>query len=389
MPTPKKKPSRAKKNMAKNTGKNSTVKKRTARRTAKTQHKSILSLKNIPTLGLTALFCLGIMLGAFMLNRAYTLHIENIELAEAEQWAAERAQQALIHQNRLASERLRLKIQQERKQEKLNQQKAQHLKEQQQKVALQPSKKTLFSNYVPAPNSHIMAIVIDDIGYKRQEGERTLSLPGKLTVAVLPFTPYAKTLAQQAPAQNKEVMLHAPMEPKKLSYWGEGLTSAMTRTQLQHDFIAMINDIPNLMGVNNHMGSGLTENTQIMEWLMAELPARGLYFIDSRTSAKSAAYNAAQKLGIPAYKRDIFLDNNRNINDINTQFDQLIETTLNKGMALGIGHPYPETLAVLEQRMPELKKLGIELVTVSELLNARSHRTELAWEAKLKTHKIN
>ncbi len=234
------------------------------------------------------------------------------------------------------------------------------------------------SIYTPAAGSKIVAIVIDDIGYQHGEGERTLRLPGKLTVAVIPFTPYAKSLASEAQQKNKEVMLHAPMEPKNLNRWGEGLNNAMTETQLRSTFVAMINSIPNLVGINNHMGSGLTENSQIMNWLMSELPARQLYFVDSRTSPNSQAFNAAQQQGVPSYSRDVFLDHSRNPKDISRQLDILINTAKKQGMALGIGHPYPETLSVLEKRLPEFKAAGIEFVTVSELLNAQRNRLQLA-----------
>ncbi len=375
----------------------------------------------LPALGIAAVFCAGIMLGAFLISRTYTLHLEAVELREARQWAAERAKQATLREAKLAQERALARAQVHAPLQKplsanitqpaTQQRQAQHSSQSQlaqsqplkpqtpkhqisklqtpQPQTPKPQHRTAqrnkpstfntaqFSSYTPAQSSNIMAIVIDDIGYQRREGQRTLNLPGKLTIAVLPFTPFAQTLAKQAPKLGKEVMLHAPMEPKALQHWGEGLKAVMTETELRNDFIAMINDIPNLIGVNNHMGSGLTENAQVMDWLMAELPKRGLYFIDSRTSAKSAAYTAAQKLGIPSYKRDIFLDNNRDKKAINQQLNRLIRATQKTGMALGIGHPYPETLDVLEHRLPELKALGIELVTVSELLNASSRRAAL------------
>ncbi|WP_053980227.1 divergent polysaccharide deacetylase family protein [Marinagarivorans algicola] len=411
---------------------NTRSKKRTSPRGRRAQ-KAPAKKQYLPALGIAALFCAGIALGAFLISRTYTLHLEAIELREARQWAAERAKQATLREAQQVQARALARTQSPQKAvssgskqtpqaaagaarptrttSPTHTEQAPKLAQQtqftrppnitppateqretpavtQDDIVRQPPKKqqrkqpvfstAQFSSYTPAQSSNIMAIVIDDIGYQRREGLRTLHLPGKLTIAVLPFTPFAQTLAKRAPKLGKEVMLHAPMEPKALQHWGEGLTAVMTETELRNDFVAMINDIPNLIGVNNHMGSGLTENAQVMDWLMAELPQRGLYFIDSRTSAKSAAYTAAKKRGIPTYQRDIFLDNNRDKKAINQQLNRLIRATQKTGMALGIGHPYPETLDVLEQRLPELKALGIELVTVSELLNARSRREAFA-----------
>ena len=351
------------------------------KRRKKRPSRKVINRKNLPILGVTLLFCTGIMAGAFSLDHVYQRHMETSRLAKAERIAADRAQ-AIVAQNIKRAEEKR----QQAMQKPIYSQPATHKVTSAPKATKAPQKninKVVFSSYTPAPGSQIIAIVIDDIGYQRQEGERTLAIPGKLTVAVLPFTPFAKTLAKQAFLEGKEVMLHAPMEPKKLSYWGEGLKASMPEKALRESFNSMINDIPNLVGINNHMGSGLTENAEIMAWLMEELPERGFYFIDSRTTAASAAYSAAQKLGIPTYERDVFLDHSRNPKDISRQLDKLIQTAQKNGMALGIGHPYPETLKVLEKRLPQLRAQGIELVTVSELLNARAKRIRLAQELNI------
>lgn len=392
--------------------------------------KGVASRPNIHIIGIAAIFSCGIMLGAFALNRVYFMYEEAANLAFLERLAAEQARAAHKKQQRLKAQAL---ANQEKARKRLTQQRAEAQKQKALKKAAAALEQALslprtqansalsapalptpaqaaldplvrhiahkshsslqhrtashvtphfnkgkLSQYTPKSGSNIMAIVIDDVGYQRLPGERTLALPGKITLAVLPFTPFAQKLAAQAPSFNKEVMLHAPMEPKKLSYWGDGLKTAMPEQELRREFVAMINNIPNLVGVNNHMGSSLTENPEAMAWLMQELPSRGLYFIDSRTTAGSKAYNAAKKMGIPSYVRDVFLDHSRDTKDINKQFDQLIRTAQKRGMALGIGHPYPETLAVLEKRLPQLQAIGVELVTVSELLNARANRKELA-----------
>ena len=369
---------------------------------AKVRKKGVLAPKNMPILAITVLFCAGIMAGAWLLNSAYNSHLETQALYHAEQLAAKQAQAQLKKTTQKTPAATKtppvVTVPPKTAPPKI----APTAITASPKVALPPSAatrpipssvlaepvhKVVFSPYTPAVGQPIMAIVIDDVGYKRQEGERVLALPGKLTVAVLPFTPQAHALASKAPFVGKEVMLHAPMQPKLLRHWGEGLSAAMPEQALRASFIAMINDIPNLMGINNHMGSELTENQQVMDWLMAELPARGLYFVDSRTSADSVAFKAAQQKGVPTYKRDIFLDHSRKIKDIHEQFDRLVHVAKHNGMALGIGHPYPETLQVLEERMPQLHALGIELVTVSELLNARASRLKLASAANTKAKK--
>ena len=366
------------------------------KRATKTRAKSrarpkrkVLRRKNLPVLTLAGLFCVGILVGAYLIDNAYQMRQEHIALQEAERRAASEAlaaEHARIEAQRRAAIVAKSKHQTIKpvkpntvfETELATQAQAQDAKPPTKAKTKVTKAQAYHSQYTPDSSSTIVAIVIDDIGYKRFEGERTLALPGKLTVAVLPFTPYAQSLALQAPKHGKEVMLHAPMEPKRLSRWGEGLTSQMNEHELRASLVAMIDDIPNLAGVNNHMGSGLTENLEAMQWLMEELPPRGLYFIDSRTTAASQALASAKKRGIPTYERDIFLDHSRDTKTIARQFDKLIATAQKHGQALGIGHPYPETLEVLESRLPALKKAGVELVTVSELLNAVKARRTLA-----------
>lgn len=363
-------------------------KKRATRTQAKSKarpKRKVLRRRNLPILTLAGLFCAGIFVGAYLIDNAYQMRQEHMALQEAERRAASEALAAeharIEAQRRAAITAKEVVTPAEARQVhevELTAQPAQSRAATPTPHAASPRAQAFHSKYTPDSSSTIVAIVIDDIGYKRFEGERTLALPGKLTVAVLPFTPFAQSLALKAPKHGKEVMLHAPMEPKRLSRWGQGLTSDMNEHELRSSLVAMIDDIPNLAGINNHMGSGLTENLEAMQWLMEELPPRGLYFIDSRTTASSQALASAKRRGIPSYERDIFLDHSRDAKTISQQFDKLIATAQKHGQALGIGHPYPETLKVLESRLPELQKAGVELVTVSELLNAVKARRTLA-----------
>lgn len=214
-----------------------------------------------------------------------------------------------------------------------------------------------------------LAIIIDDLGYNLSMGRRTLDLPGAITVAVLPFTPHGRELAAYAHRRGKEIMLHAPMSNHHQYPLGRGgLRSGMDK----HEFLAVLRhnlaDIPYVQGVNNHMGSQLTEQAEPMGWLMAELKHRQLYFVDSRTSAQTQALNQAQAIGLPSLKRDVFLDDKRDQQLIHQQLLRALEKAQQQGLAVAIGHPYPETLRVLEQLPALLDSYQVELVAVSALM---------------------
>jgi polysaccharide deacetylase 2 family uncharacterized protein YibQ len=212
-----------------------------------------------------------------------------------------------------------------------------------------------------------IAIVIDDIGNHRNDLKAAL-LPGNVSFAVLPYTPYARAFALRAHHQQKQVLLHMPMEAIENDRPGPGVVTAdMSNAQIKLQLVNALNSIPYVTGVNNHMGSKLTQLPMPMQAVMETLAARKLFFIDSRTSEFSVAEQIAGQFGVKTSRRHVFLDNEVDQSYLQQQFDQLLRLAKRDGQAIGIGHPYPETLSFLKQRLPELKKQGIELVFVSEL----------------------
>ncbi len=221
-----------------------------------------------------------------------------------------------------------------------------------------------------AENGPIIAIIIDDIGNESLTGEEALELPGPVTLSFLPHTPHAKRLAERAYGLDKEIMLHLPMESHAGNNLGPGaLTLHMTEEDFQHSLKEDLDAIPHVAGLNNHMGSLLTRHPGAMGWLMKGVREYGdLFFVDSRTTLQTVAEQVAQEEQVPAARRDVFLDNNRDPEAIGRQFRQLIRLARSRGYAIGIGHPYPETIAVLKQELPQLDSQGIRLVRTSELI---------------------
>lgn len=214
-----------------------------------------------------------------------------------------------------------------------------------------------------------ITIVIDDLGESLSEGRRVINLPGPIVAAILPHTPHATRLADEAHDQRKEVILHLPMEALGDNEAGPGrLDIAMPALELRLTLDDDLRSVPHAIGVSNHMGSRLTQDRPAMETLMQALRARGLFFIDSRTTPDSVAAPAAGAQGVPLLVRQVFLDNDRHPAAIEVQFEELLRQAQRQGQALAIGHPYPETLAVLERRLPHLAERQIQLISLSAML---------------------
>ena len=226
-----------------------------------------------------------------------------------------------------------------------------------------------------------IAIIIDDLGNSLRLGHQAVDLPGALTYSVLPQLPYSRAVAELAHAGGKEVMLHLPMQTHDGHTLGPGgLHAAMSRDEFARAVRSSLAAVPHATGVNNHMGSLLTRDPGAMRWLMQDLRCfHALYFVDSRTDVRTVARESAREAGLAHAQRDVFLDNQQDPDYVRRQFARLIATARREGTAIGIGHPYPATLAVLAEELPRLADQGIQLVPVSKLVE--TERNPNLWHA--------
>ncbi|MCB1761380.1 MAG: divergent polysaccharide deacetylase family protein [Gammaproteobacteria bacterium] len=234
------------------------------------------------------------------------------------------------------------------------------------------------SGDTPSP---AIAIIIDDMGNHLAEGRAALALPGGVTYAFLPHSSHGVTLAEAAHRAGKEVMLHLPMDAYHGNALGPGaLTLHMTEARFKQTLHDDLASIPHVAGVNNHMGSLLTRHPGAMDWVMQSLqryPA--LFFIDSRTTHKTVAQEVAQEHGVATTRRDVFLDNEPNPRAITKQFRLLLRKAREQGFAVGIGHPYPQTIAVLQRHLSQLADQGVRLIKASHLIEQQLRRSQ--WPA--------
>ena len=217
-----------------------------------------------------------------------------------------------------------------------------------------------------------MSIIIDDLGQSSERDSRTLALPGPVTMAIMPDTPHATDFARQAHKAGKTVILHMPMDPATGPYaWHPGTPLPELARRLD----AALAQVPGAVGINNHMGSRMTAEPEAMAMLMADLQRRHLFFVDSRTSAATVAAFQAQALGLAQVSRDVFLDNVRTPEAIGSELQLGVELARKQGSAVLIGHPYPQTLEVLERELPRLKRQGIELIGLEQMIAERGNQT--------------
>lgn len=220
-----------------------------------------------------------------------------------------------------------------------------------------------------------IVIVIDDIGNTGKHVPEFVTLGNRVTYAILPLLAHSRTFSSLSRKTGAEVILHLPLESAKGTIPGKGLiTDAMPDKDvlrvLRHD----LDSVPNVIGLNNHMGSKGTSDSRIMTIILKELKRRGFFFLDSKTTSTSTAKEVAKKVGVAYLERDIFLDNIDAPEPIRQEVLKLSKIARARGYAIGIGHYRPNTLQVLREEIPRLEREGFHFVTLRELLQLKQKK---------------
>ncbi len=222
----------------------------------------------------------------------------------------------------------------------------------------------------PSVEGTKIAFVIDDAGNNLKELDDFLSIPGPLTIAVLPALPYSREAARRIRAAGKEVILHQPMEALGGENPGPGaIYTNMSEREIRAVLRRNIDEIGPIVGMNNHQGSKVSEDRRIINILLSFCREEGLFFLDSRTTPNTVAPRIAQEKGMHILERDIFLDNQPERAYILRSFEEGLKKADRKGAAVMIGHTWSLELAnTLHELYPELIKAGWSLSTITQLM---------------------
>lgn len=209
-------------------------------------------------------------------------------------------------------------------------------------------------------------LLIDDMGNKASDA-RAFDLPNEVAFAILPHTPFSERFSHQANDEARDIILHMPMEALSgLNMGPGGISSEMSNNQIKALIASAHQSVPGAIGMNNHMGSKLTQLTRPMQAAMEYLTSHQMFFLDSRTTRFSRAEKIARTYGIPVARRHVFLDHVQETGHIDFQFRRLIHKAKKQGFAIGIGHPHQVTLDYLLAAITVLEAEGVTLVTIRD-----------------------
>ena len=216
-----------------------------------------------------------------------------------------------------------------------------------------------------------LAIIIDDLGSDPAAAEAIFALGYRLTISVLPNHEHSVDIAKEAHRRGFQVMLHLPMQSvANETPEAQELHPGMSTSEVAALVDQFLQNVPDAAGVNNHQGSQATADAALMDELMPVLRDRHLFYIDSRTTAATVAYDTAQDFGVRSAFRNVpFLDDVAEVAAIRKQLELALRGAREKGEAVAIGHPHPTTRQALRDVLPQAQVQGVQLVLASELVH--------------------
>jgi polysaccharide deacetylase 2 family uncharacterized protein YibQ len=228
---------------------------------------------------------------------------------------------------------------------------------------------------IPLPYKQI-SIIIDDIGYDLGPVRELLKIDADITFAILPLCSHSRESAEMLHQARRETLLHLPMEPNSYPKErpGDGaLFTAMNSEELIFQLEKDLASVPYVSGVNNHMGSKFMVDEDKLVLVFNKLKKKKLFFVDSRTTAGTKASAAAEKVNIQMASRKVFIDNDRDYNEIYKKLLEIAQNSSDVSPVIIIGHPYPETIRAIKDATRVLRQKGILIVPVSKLINGKSY----------------
>ena len=218
-------------------------------------------------------------------------------------------------------------------------------------------------------NKGTICLIIDDFGFSRNKiVDDFFHINKNLSVAIIPGTPFSKSIAEYTDSLGIETIIHMPMESndndntKYPISLNEKLNASIVNNRIELAF----NEIPTALGMSNHQGSKATANLQLMKNIARKLKKMDKFFLDSFTNPESRGYITMRRYGVPTQLRQVFLDHIDDSIQIKHNLDSLVNLSHDMDIVIGIGHVKKITLDILKKEIPRLESEGYNFIPLSK-----------------------
>ena len=221
-----------------------------------------------------------------------------------------------------------------------------------------------------------LVIIINGFGNGADGTREFMYMDIPFTAAVMPGGSYTEDEAHRLLANGKEVIINMPMEAKNMrniSLPEISITDSNTKAEARAALLKAIGQIPGATGINNHLGTKVMENEELVTTILSTAMESNLYFVDTLTTNRSKALEVAESLGAKVYTADILLDGRGDIRRIERNLRRAGERAAENGFAVAVGHVGPQggraTAAAIQNIYTELRQKGVYIITMSELIS--------------------
>jgi len=224
-----------------------------------------------------------------------------------------------------------------------------------------------------------IAVLITGLGLSGAATEAAIKgLPGVVTLGFTPYSPKLDEWIGYARAAGHEVFLSLAMEPADYPRVDPGphtLLISLDRQQNLERLQWVLSRVVGYVGVVSSAGSRFTTSQADLLPILDEIKARGLMFVDSRSTDNSVAGALAKSIGLPRAVSDLALDQPQASRDaVDQRLQQLEQLARQTGVAVGLGDVYPVTIERLAQWIPSLEPKGIALAPISAIADMQPDR---------------
>lgn len=226
----------------------------------------------------------------------------------------------------------------------------------------------------PAKNNATIVIVIDDAGLNLENCRKYTNLPFPITIAVLPKLKNTKSCASLVVNSGKELILHQPMQSfnHELNPGPGKISVEMTTFEVAQIVKENLDELGiGVKGINNHEGSEVTSDIIKIGTVLDVCAERGVYFLDSRTTANTKAPQAALERDMRIFEKSgPYIDNVISRDAMLKELYKSLDVANKNGKTIIIGHVDKSVNilpALLQEMYPYMKEAGYKFATPSML----------------------